>query len=136
MNPEYTINQVGKIYLWKYKVGSNFPGYHMAWSSGGQENFEQFLTVLANAEIGFYRTLRVTKPTSGVLAVPNNKFNKVSFISKLKLEISDVIDWSFNVDGEHAHIIMSLENARNFSRIIPQVRSQVELYFEDLSFWW
>jgi len=136
MNPEYTFKQEGKIYLWKYNIDSNFPGFHMAWANKGQSNFEQLLTLLSKAEVGFYRTLKLSKPTENVLAVPNSKFNQITAVTKLKLEISDCTDWDFIVRNGICHIIMSRERALEFSAVIPQVRSQMELYFEELSFWW
>jgi hypothetical protein len=136
MNEIYQYRQEGQLYLWCYVNERNYPGYHMAWSGLGQKNFIEFLNYLALSESGTYRTLILSKPTVEVLAVPNNKNSKISYINKLRIEINKECEWKFSIIESNAHLTLSSESALKLAATCEKVKSQVELYHQELSFWW
>lgn len=136
MNPVHTAHQAGQLFLWKYTHDKNYPGYHMAWSKAGQNFFEKFLLLLSSSDSGTYKTLNLDIPDANVLAVPNNKHSELTYYSKLIVELSNQIDWSFFLNENVAHMVVSQQTAIELNSKISNVKNQVELSFEEISFWW
>ena len=136
MNGIYQYHQEGQLYLWRYINGRNYPGYHMAWSGVGQQNFIEFLNHLAVSENATYRTLSLFKPTTDVLRVPNNKNSKIIHFNKLRIELGNECEWDFGVVENNVYLKLSSESCLKLASICEKVSSQVELHHKGLSFWW
>ena len=108
----------------------------MAWANGGDKSFKKFITLLSSSSTGTYRTLNLTKPNSDVLGVPNNRDNRIEFYSKLKVQISEDTDWSLSFEGDKTTMMLSVKTAKKLSEKISNVKNQLELSFEQISFWW
>jgi hypothetical protein len=65
--------QAGNLYLWRYAHNTkNYPGWNLAAEETGWKSLFDLLGRMAASPLACRREISVLKPTSRILAVPNN----------------------------------------------------------------
>jgi hypothetical protein len=99
----------GKVFLWRYRKNSkNYPGWDCTADRVGCLALIELFGALAGQSAAVSRTIPVTAPTSGILAVPNNQGGAAPWWSPKKWRISydpnsEAADtWAFPPDVDPA----------------------------------
>ena len=105
--------QQGSISLWRYTENErNFHGWHLNADLAGCQSLVTLFEALAADGPSASRTVNLTRPTTAVLAVPNNRGGTAKFKSPEKLRIafsSDPGQWSFPPQLEPAEFSYGYE---------------------------
>ena len=101
--------QNGKVFLWRYTENTrNYPGWHLALDFPAANSLLTLFSLMKGLNQPTMRTIRLSKPGSDVLAIPNNR--RSGIVSKDKVRVNWTPDrkdeWS--IDEPNDEVIMRL----------------------------
>jgi hypothetical protein len=138
--------QTGSVALWRYTENQrNYPGWHLSADDAGCASLIALLDAFAADGNAGTRTLSVTRPTSEILAVPNNRSASCVAPDKLLLSFSDVASqWSFPDSLDPAELTIGadwLPKLRKAIAGIPHGEGDFSIGLSKgdslaLTFWW
>ena len=120
--------QRGHVYLWRYPEGpSGYCGGHLTADRTGCGSLDELLTKFIETPRSRSANVRVTRPTSDVLSVPNNRGGAARWAAPGQLRIEMCHDtepkaWRFRPKGRQFELLAGrekLEELREAVRGIP-----------------
>lgn len=134
----YDWKQRGNIYVWRYdKNPRNYYGWHLTADSMGCESLIELLLEFMPSESGFFRTIRLAKPTHNQYRVPGCK-NKIVAETKLVMSKSDISeDWDISNSEGKLKIHLGTDQIEKFVSGVNDVKNGKGDYsINGLWFWW
>lgn len=146
--------QQGSVYLWRYRDNArNYPGWNMHCDREASASLVDLLTALQSCTGVRYRTIRVSPPTPGVLAVPNNRGGAARWWAPARWriefdpELGGPDAWSFSPDEDPAALRLGARYLPDFQRgVLDMMRGRGDYSIgaegaspdesEVLWFWW
>jgi hypothetical protein len=133
--------QSGKVFLWRYTENTrNYPGWHLALNVlGGNSLLTLFSSIKASNQPTM-RTVRLTKPDSDVLAIPNNRTSRI--VTKDKLRINWTPDrkneWSINEQDDEVIMLVGKKVLANIENAIenPNKAFDTTIALDPLLWFW
>jgi hypothetical protein len=105
--------QSGNLYLWRYAHNTkNYPGWHLAADETGWKSLFDLLGRMAASPLACRREISVLKPTSRILAVPNNPAGSegIESAQRLILEVprGTVGDRQWRLESNQKRVVLEV----------------------------
>lgn len=101
--------QDGRVFLWRYTENTrNFPGWHLALDVLGGNSLLTLFSSMKASNQPTMRTVRLTKPGSDVLAIPNNRTSRIVTKDKLLINWTPDRKNEWSIDEQDDEVIMVL----------------------------
>ncbi len=133
--------QSGKVFLWRYTENTrSFPGWHLAFDFLGANSLLTLFSSMKMLNQPTMRTIRLSKPGSDVLAIPNNRTSRI--MAKDKLRINWTPDrkneWSINEQDDDVIMVLGKKVLANIEKAIenPNKAFDTTLAVDPLLWFW
>lgn len=103
--------QEGSVFLWRYEPRNrNYGGWNISADKAGCGSLIKLLDVLSMDGSGATRSVRITRPTKAILAVPNCPVRTFVAPNALRITIAnDPTEWRFPMTSEYADLSMGAD---------------------------
>ena len=133
--------QNGDVFLWRYTENTkNYPGWHLALDVLGANSLLKLFSSMKALNQPTMRTIRLSKPGSGVLARPNNRTSRI--VAKDKLHINWTQDrkneWSIDERDDEVIMVLGKKVLTNIEKAIenPNKAFDTTLAVDPLLWFW
>jgi hypothetical protein len=101
----------GVVVLWRYTDNDrNYRGWHLTADGAGCVSLLALLDAFAADRVAGSRTVRISRPTASVLAVPNQRPSQWVSPSKLRLTFSlTPSEWRFPASADQAELVIGAD---------------------------